>query len=71
MLLFVFRSELSILVKTQPNWGGVEKGELGLGGGGVIRDSKDEGDQFILLACTERNDMTSLCLNIALCQLGL
>ena len=34
MLLFIFRSELSILVKTQPNWGGVEKGELGLGGVG-------------------------------------
>lgn len=71
MLLFIFRSELSILVKTQPNWGGVEKGELGLGGGRVGRDGKDGGDQFILLTCTERNDMISLCLNIALCQLGL
>lgn len=49
MLLFIFRSELSILVKTQPNWGEVEKGELGLGGGGVGRDGKDGGDQFILL----------------------
>ena len=28
-------------------------------------------DQFILLTCTEINDMTSLYLNIALCQLGL
>ena len=71
MLLFIFRFELSILVKTQPNWGGVEKGELGLGGGGVGRNAKDGGDQFILLTCTERNDMISLCLNIALCQLGL
>ena len=35
------------------------------------RDGKDEGDQFILLTCTERNDRTSLCLNMALCQLGL
>ena len=58
-------------MKTQPNWGGVEKGELGLGGGGVGRDGKDGRDQFILLTCTERNDRTSLCLNIALCQLGL
>lgn len=40
---FIFRFELSILVKTQPNWGGVEKGELGLGGGGVSRDGKDRG----------------------------
>ena len=43
MLLFIFRSVLSILVKTQPNWDGVEKGELGLGGGGVGRDGKDGG----------------------------
>ena len=71
MLLFIFRSELSILVKTQPNWGGVEKGEFGPGGGGMGRDGKDRGDQFILLTCTKRNDMTSLYLNIALCQLGL
>ena len=28
-------------------------------------------DQFILLTCTKRNDMTSLCLNVALFQLGL
>ena len=35
------------------------------------RDGKDGGDQFILLTCTKRNDMTSLYLNIALCQLGL
>ena len=35
------------------------------------RDGKDGRDQFILLTCTERNDRTSLCLNIALCQLGL
>ena len=55
----------------QPNWGGVEKGEFGPGGGGMGRDGKDGGDQFILLTCTERNDMISLCLNIALCQLGL
>ena len=71
MLLFIFRSELSILVKTQPNWGGVEKGELGLGGVGWARMVKIGEDQFILLTCTERNDMTSFCLNIALCQLGL
>ena len=43
MLLFIFRFELSILVKTQPNWGGVEKGEFGPGGGGVGRDGKDRG----------------------------
>ena len=55
----------------QPNWGGVEKGEFGPGGGGMGRDGKDGGDQFILLTCTKRNDMTSLYLNIALCQLGL
>ena len=35
------------------------------------RDGKDEGDQFILLTCTERNNRTSLCLSMALCQLGL
>ena len=70
-LLFIFRSELSILLKTQLNWGGVEKVELGLGGGGTGRDGKDGGNQSILLTCKERNDMTSLCLNIALCQLGL
>ena len=35
------------------------------------RDGKDGGNQFILSTCTERNDMISLCLNIALCQLGL
>ena len=58
-------------MKTQPNWGGVEKGELGLGGDGVGRDGKDEGDQSILLTCKEINDMISLFLNIALCQLGL
>lgn len=40
---FIFRSELSILVKTQPDWGGVEKGELGPGGGGMSRDGKDMG----------------------------
>ena len=43
VLLFIFRSELSILVKTQPNWGGVEKGEFGPGGGGMSRDGKDMG----------------------------
>ena len=31
------------------------------------RDGKGGRDQFILLTCTERNDMTSLCLNMALC----
>ena len=35
------------------------------------RDGKDGGNQFILLTFTERNYRTSLCLNIALCQLGL
>ena len=34
MLLFIFRSEPSILLKTQLNWGGVEKGERGPGGVG-------------------------------------
>ena len=49
----------------------MEKGELGLGGDGVGRDGKDEGNQSILLTCKEINDMISLFLNIALCQLGL
>ena len=71
MLLFIFRFELSILVKTQPNWGGVEKGEFGPGGVGWAGMVKTGEDQFILLTCTEINDMTSLYLNIALCQLGL
>ena len=69
--LFFALSYPEAILKTQLNWGGVEKVELGLGGGGMGRDGKDGGNQSILLTCKERNDMTSLCLNIALCQLGL
>ena len=51
----------------QPNWGGVEKGELGPGGVGWAGMVTIGEDQFILLTCTERNDVTSLYLNMALC----
>ena len=54
MLLFIFRSELSILVKTHPNWGGVEKGEFGPGGGGVSRDGKDRGRSIYFIDLYEK-----------------